>query len=197
MDTRKIAVLTAALFLFGAAAAGAQESATNASVRAEESVAPAASQDMAMTAKADTTAPEWVWGEVTSVEAANNQFMIKHLDYETYEEVTKTIKVDPKTLFENVSGLSDMKIGDRVTIDYKTSAAGATAELVVVEKEKPAGTAESAEAVSPAEPAESAANAASAAENVAQGPPEGAVNAIEATSVPSEASSVVGNTATQ
>jgi hypothetical protein len=93
-----------------------------------------------------------VWGEVTSVDKDNAQFEIKHLDYETYEEVTKTIKVNEKTLFENAANVSDLKIGDKVTIDYTTKDGAAFAELVVLEKETATGVSEAGdEPVAPAE----------------------------------------------
>ncbi len=81
-------------------------------------------------------ATEWVWGEVVSVDAANKQAVIKHLDYESYEEVEITVKVDDQTKFENAADLSEIKAGDHVTIDYKIVDGANIAEFMVVEKEQ-------------------------------------------------------------
>ena len=77
---------------------------------------------------------EWVWGEVVSVDQSNKQFVIKHMDYESYEEVKTPIKIDEKTLFENAAGISEIKAGDHLTVDYRTKDGSNAAELVVVEK---------------------------------------------------------------
>lgn len=79
---------------------------------------------------------EWVWGEVVSVDKDNKQFVIKHLDYDTYEEVQTTLKVDDKTLLENATDLSEIKQGDHVTVDYKIADGINTAGLVVVDKKE-------------------------------------------------------------
>ncbi len=147
-----LATMISACFL-GAGLLAAQEEPAdvveNVIAAAMESEAPAVSpQEATRTASIDektpvsavapdAKVPEWVWGEVTSVDKDNNSFEIKHLDYETYEEVTKVIRVDEKTLFENASVVSDLKIGDKVTIDYKTKDGAAFAELVVLEKDRP------------------------------------------------------------
>jgi hypothetical protein len=125
-----------------------------AEMSAQEATAVASAQesDSASIAGPDAKVPEWVWGEVTSVDKDNAQFEIKHLDYETYEEVTKVIKANEKTLFENAGAVGDLKIGDKVTIDYMTKDGAAVAELVVLEKTGAAGVSESAdEPVVPAE----------------------------------------------
>jgi hypothetical protein len=81
-------------------------------------------------------APQWVWGEVVSMDQVNKQIVIKHLDYETYEEVQTTLKADDKTIFENISGLSDIRPKDHITVDYNTLDNVNIAELVVVDKEQ-------------------------------------------------------------
>jgi hypothetical protein len=123
------------------------EAATQAPETAAPAVAPAAAQTTAQPAADEgkaqgnpATAPteekktEWVWGEVVSVDQANKQIIIKHLDYESYEEVQTTLKVNEKTLFENVTDLSGVKAGDHITVDYIMEGANNIADLIVVEK---------------------------------------------------------------
>ena len=78
---------------------------------------------------------EWVWGEVVAVAPQNKEIVIKHLDYETYEEVQMTLKVTDKTAFENASQLSDIRLKDHITVDYYVKDGANVAELIVVEKE--------------------------------------------------------------
>ncbi len=81
---------------------------------------------------------EWVWGEVVSVDEANKQLVIKHLDYETYEEVQTTLSLGDKTLLENAAGLNEVKPGDYVTVDYTKEGSANIAGLIVVEKKESA-----------------------------------------------------------
>ena len=73
-------------------------------------------------------------GEVVSVDPANKQIVIKHLDYESYEEVQTTLIINEKTLFENVTDLTGIKAGDHITVDYNIDGKNNVADLVVVEK---------------------------------------------------------------
>jgi len=91
----------------------------------EEAVAPAAEK---------TT--EWVWGEVVSVDKENKELVIKHLDYDTYEEVQTALKLDDKTLLENVTDLGEIQPRDHVTVDYKADKGSNIAGLIVIEKSK-------------------------------------------------------------
>ncbi|HAJ57084.1 MAG TPA: hypothetical protein DCL35_04870 [Candidatus Omnitrophica bacterium] len=77
---------------------------------------------------------EWVWGEVVSVDSDNKQLTIQRLDYDTYEEVQTVLKIDDKTLLENVTDLGQIKPGDHVTVDYKILNGDNVAGLIVVEK---------------------------------------------------------------
>jgi hypothetical protein len=61
---------------------------------------------------------QWVWGEVVSVDAANNQINVKFLDYETDVEKEVAINVDDKTTYENVQSINEIKPKDTVSIDY-------------------------------------------------------------------------------
>ena len=91
-------------------------------------------QAIAVPASALEKKTEWVWGEVVSVDPANKQIVIKHLDYESYEEVQTTLIINEKTLFENVTDLTGIKAGDHITVDYNIDGKNNVADLVVVEK---------------------------------------------------------------
>ncbi len=86
-------------------------------------------------APAEAKTTEWVWGEVVSVDTENKQIVLKHLDYDTYEEVQTTLKVGDKTLFENVAALGEIKAGNHLTADFKIAAGSNIADLIVVEKD--------------------------------------------------------------
>lgn len=77
---------------------------------------------------------QWVWGEVVSTDIAKKQITVKYLDYETYDEALMILDTDGATVFNNVSGLSDMKPSNYVTIDYKKQADSNLATLVEIEK---------------------------------------------------------------
>lgn len=79
---------------------------------------------------------EWVWGEVVSVDKENKQLVIKHLDYDTYEEVQTALKLDDKTLLENVTDLGEIQPRDHVTVDYRVEKGSNLVGLIVVEKPK-------------------------------------------------------------
>ena len=104
----------------------------------EATSAPAANAEKAQAivvpAPANEKKTEWVWGEVVSVDPANKQIVIKHLDYESYEEVQTTLIINEKTLFENVTDLTGIKAGDHITVDYNIEGKNNIADLVVVEK---------------------------------------------------------------
>lgn len=66
--------------------------------------------------------PQWLWGEVVSVEG--NQLTVKTLDIETDTEKELIISVDEKTTYENAASLSQISPKDNVSIDYITSPDG-------------------------------------------------------------------------
>lgn len=93
------------------------------------------------TAEEDGLPSDWLWGEVVSVDPQKPQLVIKHLDYDTYEEVQKTLVLTPKTLYENVQTLSEISPGDNVTVDYKKKEdAELIVGMIVVEKNAVVGT---------------------------------------------------------
>ncbi len=104
----------------------------------------AVSNAVAAPSTVDTQAPkstEWVWGEVVSVDADKKLIVIKHLDYETYEEVQTALTIADKTLFENVANLAEIKAGDHLTADFRVASGTNVADLIVVEKEASMGAA--------------------------------------------------------
>lgn len=60
----------------------------------------------------------WLWGEVSAINAANNQITVKYLDYDTDNEKEINITVDDKTAYEYVKALNEIKLQDTVSIDY-------------------------------------------------------------------------------
>lgn len=124
--------------LFAQGAAADEQPAGNALIQAEavSNAEVAANVEVSAEAPKDDKTPQWVWGEVVSVDQANKQVVIKHLDYETYEEVQTTLKSDEKTIFENIAGLSDIRPKDHITVDYNIKDNVNVAELVVVDKEQ-------------------------------------------------------------
>jgi hypothetical protein len=77
---------------------------------------------------------EWVWGEVLSVDKDKNEIKVKYLDYETDEEKEITITCDAETKFENVSSISEIKVGDSVSIDYTVKEEKNIAKNISVER---------------------------------------------------------------
>lgn len=61
---------------------------------------------------------KWLWGEVVSVDANNNQLTVRYLDYEEDLEKETVITVNEKTTYENAKSLSEIKSKDNVSIDY-------------------------------------------------------------------------------
>lgn len=67
---------------------------------------------------------QWLWGEVASVDAQNNTFIVKYLDYETDSEKEAKLNIDDKTTYENIKSLAELKALDTVSIDYIVSSDG-------------------------------------------------------------------------
>ena len=68
--------------------------------------------------------PEWLYGEVVSVDAAGKNILVRYLDYNTDIEKQDVVFVDDKTLLEGVRSLQDVKPQDTLSIDYVVDAAG-------------------------------------------------------------------------
>jgi hypothetical protein len=122
---------------------------------------------------------KWVWGEVSSVDAATNKITIKYLNYDTDLEETLSIAIDSATRFENAEGINAVKVGDNVGVDYILNANGeALAKSIALEK------AESMPEKTETEPAKAASEAnvetPAAAPAVQEAMPAPQVNAVEA-----------------
>jgi hypothetical protein len=82
-----------------------------------------------------TTEPQWLWGEVETVNTAAKTLQVKYLDYDTDIEKELVIAVDDKTKFENAKGLEEIKAQDTVSVDYLVNADGTNNALdISVEK---------------------------------------------------------------
>ncbi|MFA5090556.1 MAG: hypothetical protein WC510_05970 [Candidatus Omnitrophota bacterium] len=79
--------------------------------------------------------PQWLWGEVVSVDAASGELTVKYVDYETDSEKELTIHADSKTAYINVKSLLEIKPQDTLSIDYAVSSDGRNIAInVVLEK---------------------------------------------------------------
>ena len=66
----------------------------------------------------DSVNTQWVWGEVTNVDAQNKSFGLKYLDYETDQEKEMTINTDYSTNYDNAKALDEIQPKDNVSVDY-------------------------------------------------------------------------------
>jgi len=67
---------------------------------------------------------QWVWGEVSTVDAQNKALTLKYLDYETDQEKEITISADAKTTYENIKAFEEIKPKDSLSVDYFASLDG-------------------------------------------------------------------------
>lgn len=77
---------------------------------------------------------QWVWGEMVSLDAANNQITVKYLDYENSAEKEIILGVNEKTTYENINSLGELKPKDTVSIDYIVSDGKNIAKNISMEK---------------------------------------------------------------
>ncbi|MFH0790952.1 MAG: hypothetical protein V2A64_04895 [Candidatus Omnitrophota bacterium] len=61
---------------------------------------------------------QWIWGEVTSVDAVNNKVNVRYLDFENDIEKEIDITADEKTTYDNIGSINQLKPNDIVSIDY-------------------------------------------------------------------------------
>ena len=99
---------------------------------------------------------QWVWAEVVALHPERNQLTLKYLDYDADTEKEMVMDVDGKTAYENVKSLSDIKVGDAVSVDYLIDTSGNNiARNINVEKAEVLSPAAAQEEVNP-EPAKTA-----------------------------------------
>ncbi len=77
---------------------------------------------------------QWVWGEVTSIDAQDKVFTLKYLDYDTDEEKELLLAVDDLTGYENVKSLEEIKVKDFLSVDYLSGDGKNTARSISLEK---------------------------------------------------------------
>lgn len=94
---------------------------------AQDAAAPAAPA-------AGTVMPEWLWGEVVSVDKAARTLTVKYLDYDTDIEKETVIYTDDATVFENIKSLDEIKAEDTVSIDFTVAQDKQLAKLISVER---------------------------------------------------------------
>ncbi len=79
--------------------------------------------------------PQWLWGEVVSVDTQKKEILVKYLDYETDNEKEAVIKVDGNTTCENIKDIAEIKPQDTLSADFIVTADGANiARSISVEK---------------------------------------------------------------
>jgi hypothetical protein len=106
-------VILGAVLLFGAVVSMAQESPVPADVSVADSE------------------PQWLWGEVESVNAQARTIQVKYLDYDTDIEKELVLTADDKTKFENAKGVEDIKPQDTISVDYLTGPDGINLAIAV------------------------------------------------------------------
>lgn len=137
------------VILLGSCLGFAEDTAAGNTVEQSAAAAPAAAPAPEVTAAPaaeETAVPveetRWLWAEVIAVDAANKQFTVKYLSYDSDEEKEMGLSVTDATKLENFSSLAEMAAGDNVSVDYVMDASGkATAKSVSLQKAKPAATA--------------------------------------------------------
>jgi hypothetical protein len=78
---------------------------------------------------------QWVWGEVSMVDAPGSKLAVKYLDYENDLEKEIIIGVNDKTTYENFASIAELKPKDTVSIDYSSGPGGVnTAKNIIMEK---------------------------------------------------------------
>lgn len=126
----KITGVFLALILAGAALALAED-------QAAEPQAPVAAAPLA-----DNNAnTQWVWGEVTGVDAIGKNITLKYLDYETDQEKQISLEVDDSTVYDNVKSLEGIQLKDNLSVDYISKDGKNLAKSISLERSEnpPAG----------------------------------------------------------
>ncbi len=77
---------------------------------------------------------QWVWGEVTSIDAQNKALNLKYLDYETDQEKEMSVATDDSTVYENAKMLSDIQPKDNISVDYVVKDGKNIAKTIGLEK---------------------------------------------------------------
>lgn len=88
-------------------------------------------KEEAAVAGLEETETKWLWGSVVSVDKGNNAIVI----YDTDTEKEIKMKVDDKTVYEEIDSLDAVQPDDILSIDYIVSSEGENiASVVILEK---------------------------------------------------------------
>jgi hypothetical protein len=82
----------------------------------------------------DSSNTQWVWGEVSSVDAQNQALNLKYLDYETDQEKEMVITTDDLTVYDNAKSLGDIQPKDNISVDYVVKDGKNAAKTIGLEK---------------------------------------------------------------
>lgn len=118
----KISVLLAISVLIAAGLAFSEE---QGEIKPTTMVAPQAAND---------SNTQWVWGEVTVVDAQNKTLTLKYLDYEADQEKEIALTIDDTASYENVKALEDIQPKDNLSVDYITKDGKNIAKSISLEK---------------------------------------------------------------
>ncbi len=77
---------------------------------------------------------QWVWGEVTAVDAQNKALTLKYLDYEADQEKEISLIADETTNYENVKSLDEIQPKDNLSVDYVSKDGNNIAKSISLEK---------------------------------------------------------------
>ena len=82
----------------------------------------------------DSPNTQWVWGEVTGVDAPNKSVSLKYLDYETDQEKDMAIATDELTNYDNAKPLGEIQPKDNISVDYVVKDGKNIAKTIGLEK---------------------------------------------------------------
>ena len=77
-----------------------------------------------------------IYGEIQSINTASNSISIQYYDYESDEEKTVDVIINPETKMENANALNDIKAGDWADVTCALSGGKNIAKSVALEKEE-------------------------------------------------------------
>ena len=123
---RYVFILTTLTIILAAVPLFSEENKTDAVTPSQKgaSAAPAQPKELA------------IYGEIQSINAASNSINIQYYDYESDEEKTVDVIIDPETKMENANTLNDIKAGDWADVTYALSGEENIAKSVALEKEE-------------------------------------------------------------
>jgi len=82
----------------------------------------------------DSANTQWVWGEVTSIDAQSKSLNLKYLDYESDQEKEMAITTDDSTSYDNAKALDEIQPKDNISVDYIVKDGKNIAKAIGLEK---------------------------------------------------------------